>query len=134
MTFRASKLRVQIPCGGSGSLLGVDGGCGDSPQSALCPDPKPPPPPPPPPCGVPSHFFGAEPWRDWWDTTMVFPRVEDRFVLDAEDLPMLRQQLELKLKLLDLAEQASSVARRRAEAHLADIGIVEQKLQKDGGG
>jgi hypothetical protein len=65
---------------------------------------------------------------------MLFPSPEDRFVLDAEDLPLLRQQLELKLKVLDVAEQTTAVARRQAQAQLEDVGMVEQKLQDQASG
>jgi len=61
---------------------------------------------------------------------MVGAGIEERYVLDAEDLPLLRQQLELKLKALELAEQTSVAARRKTEAHLQDVGVVEQKLRE----
>jgi hypothetical protein len=123
MSFRAKKIRIQIPCGGSGSILDPAGGCGDSPQSALCPDPPPPPPPPEPPCGVPSHFFGLNPWDE-----VVNPAP---FVLSSEDLPALKRELELKLKMLAVADEASSLSRQRIETKLADIGAVEKALKKE---
>jgi hypothetical protein len=111
MKFEASKLRVQIPCGGSGSIIEAGGGCGDSPQSAFCPTPKPPPPPPPP-CGVPSPI-GEGPIS--WDP-LVNPA--ERFVLEIQQLPLLKRELERRLELI--------------KAHLADVERAEQKLKELG--
>ena len=125
MPFRATRLRIQIPCGGASIFEIGAGGCGDSPQSAVCPGPPPPPPPPPPPCGVPSHFFPEHPFD-----AVVFPEVNQRFVLEPEHLPMLKRQLELKLKMVEVAEHASATARQQVEAHLKDVETVEKALRE----
>jgi hypothetical protein len=122
MSFRASRLRVQIPCGGSGSILDEpDGGA----KTPFCPDPKPPPPPPkPPPCGVPSELIDiGEALRRLGDPP------EERFVLDAADLPLLRQHLELRLKML---ERTAEAARQRVDAQLDDIRKTEEALRERG--
>lgn len=138
MEFKAKRLRIQIPCGGSGSVIdvaeGVDvgdlpaGGCGDSPQSAFCPPPPPKPPPPPPPCGVPSHFFGGNPWEELWDPEI--KQFRERFVLRPEELPSLRREMQLRLRTIELAEQAAAATREQVESNLADIEAAEQKLKE----
>jgi hypothetical protein len=133
MGFRAKRIRIQIPCGSSGSILnpgeipdlgaaGCDAGCSDSPQSAVCPSP-PPPKPPDPPCGVPSRFFGLDPWDELVDPL-------EHFLLSPEDLPLFKQELELKMKLLKLADDASALAKQRVQIKLTDIASVEEKLEK----
>jgi hypothetical protein len=146
MAFRANRLRVQLPCEPSGSVINVadelafagcgDAGCTDSPHSAFCPPPPPPPPPPDPPCGIPSHFFGGggggarypqivyDPPID----AVAIPRIEERLVLNAEDLPLLKRELELKLKMAQFAEEASIKAKQQVEAQLQDVAYAEQRL------
>jgi len=133
MTFRAKRVRIQIPCGGSGSIVnpddtaifaGCDAGCSDSPQSAVCP-PIPPPPAPQPPCGVPSNLFGINPWDE-----VVLPAEPALF--SPEDLPLLREQLELRMKMLALADDATALARNRVRSKLADIAQAEEELKNDG--
>src|SRR5262245_56792151 len=112
MPFKARPVRIQIPCGASGSIIdagdilnvGVecDAGCSASPQSAVCPPPTPPPPTPPPPCGVPSYLFVLNPWDE-----IVNPA--EQFVLSPDDLPLFKQELELKMKVIELAEGASAL-------------------------
>jgi hypothetical protein len=125
MAFRAKRVRIQIPCGSSGSILeaGCDAGCSDSPQSAVCPPPAMLPPPPDPPCGVPSHFFGLNPWDE-----IINPA--EQFLLSSEDLPLFKQELELKMKVLELADDATALAKKRVQTKLADIASVEKKLEK----
>jgi hypothetical protein len=133
MAFRAKRVRIQIPCGKSGTILNLgdlpdigaacDAGCSDSPQSAVCPPPDPPPPPPDPPCGVPSHFFGLNPWQE-----LINPA--EQFLLSPEDLPLLKQQLELKMKVLQLAEDANALAKKQVQTKLTDVARVEKKLGK----
>ncbi len=138
--FSAKKIRIQIPCGGSGSLMdpaggvradpvfgnGPDGGtgCGASPKSAFCPDP-PKPPPPPPPCGVPSNFNGG--FGDFY-SPLIDPEI---FVLSPEDLPKLRRQIEFKLQLLALADQTSALAKQQLETKLEDIANMQEALKED---
>jgi hypothetical protein len=133
MAFRAKRVRIQIPCGSSGSILNLgeppkleadcDAGCSDSPQTAFCP------PPPPirqvldPPCGAPSQFFGLNPWDE-----IINPA--EQFLLSPEDLPLFRQELELKMKVLELADDATALAKKRVQTKLADIASVEKKLEK----
>jgi len=131
MAFKAKRVRIQIPCGSSGSILnpgdlpniaaGCDAGCSDSPQSAVCP-----PPPPVPrdaPCGVPSNFFGLNPWDEIVDPG-------EQFLLSPEDLPLFKQELELKMKVLEVADDATALAKKRVQTKLADIARVEKKLEK----
>jgi hypothetical protein len=115
MPFRASRVRIQIPCGRSGSIVdpgatpnrafACDGGCSDSPQSAVCP------------------FFGVNPWDE-----VVNPH--EQFLLLPEDLPLFKRALELKMKALGLADEASALAKKRIGAKLADVARVEKKLGK----
>ena len=129
MAFRSKRVRIQIPCGSSGSVLkpdelgdfaGCDAGCSDSPQSAFCP------PPPPIPhvqdCGALSNFFGVNPWDEIANPT-------EHFVLSPDDLPLFKQELELKMKVLELADDASALAKKRIQTKLADIAGVEKKLE-----
>lgn len=127
MEFKAKRLRIQIPCGGSGSLIDIAGGCGDSPGSAFCPTP-PPKPPPNPPCGVPSPIFDIGNPLD----PIVNPVLE-RFVLEPEQLPLLKRELELRLKLLETAEFAVETRRQQIRSHLADVDRVEEQLRQDVG-
>ncbi|WP_308142784.1 hypothetical protein [Burkholderia pseudomallei] len=134
MAFRAKRVRIQIPCGSSGSILnlgdqpgpgigeGCDGGCSDSPQSAFCPDP-PKPPPPDPPCGVPSNLFGLNPWDE-----VINPA--EQTLLSPEDLPLFKEELELKMKMLKVADDATTLAKKRVQSKLADIARVEKELKK----
>jgi hypothetical protein len=127
MAFKAKRLRIQIPCGAGGSIVDLgnlpdigaacDGGCSDSPQSAVCPPPGP----LRPACGVPSNFFGLNPWDE-----IINP--VDQVTLSVDDLPLFRQELQLKMKVLDIADGASSLARQRIEKKLADVASVEKKL------
>ena len=135
MAFRADRLRVQIPCGSTGSVIELGGGldpdevfapCGDSPQSAFCPPPREPPPPPPP-CGIPSPLFADRPW-DWLVNPVI--DVGQRVVLDADDLPALKRQLELRLKVLEVAEHATAAVREQLEQRLLDVSNVEQSLRE----
>jgi hypothetical protein len=124
MTFKAKRVRIQIPCGSSGSILnpddlpnigaGCDAGCSDSPQSAVCP--------PPAPCGASSNFFGLNPWDE-----VISPVVQT--LLSPEDLPLFKEELELKMKVLKLADDASTLAKKRVQSKLADIARVEKKLK-----
>ena len=128
MAFRSKRVRIQIPCGSSGSVLNpgdpgelaaCDGGCSDSPQSAVCP---PPPPIPHLQCGAVSNFFGVNPWDE-------IANPAEHFVLSPEDLPLFKQELELKLKMLELADDATALAKKRIGTKLADIAGVEKKLE-----
>ena len=49
-------------------------------------------------------------------------------VVNAEDLPILRAQLELKLKMAQTAEEMSKVVMRNVQERLEDIAEVEQIL------
>jgi hypothetical protein len=132
MAFKAKRVRIQIPCGSSGSILnlgdlpniaaGCDAGCSDSPQTAVCPPPGQHPQTPPP-CGVPSNFFGLNPWDE-----VINPAAQ--FRLSPEDLPLFKQELELKMKVLELADDATALAKKRVQTKLADIASVEKKLEK----
>jgi len=123
MAFRAKRVRIQIPCGGSGSVVdlaaGCDAGCSDSPQSAVCP----------PPafkdaaCGSPSNFFGINPWDEVTNPA-------EQFLLSPEDLPLFKQQLELKMKMLEIANDASALAKTRIETKLADVARAEKQLEE----
>jgi hypothetical protein len=136
MAFRAKRVRIQIPCGSSGSILNLgelpklgladcDAGCSDSPQTAFCPPPPPiPQAAPDPPCGVPSQFFGLNPWDE-----IINPA--EQFFLSPEDLPLFKQELELKMKVLNLADDATALAKKRVQTKLSDIASVEKKLAKD---
>lgn len=123
MEFRAKRLRVQLPCAGSGTLVEPDDGLGaPAPHSAFCPPPPPPgcdagtsAPPPPPPCGVPSAFGGTDPWRGLWD---------------PDDLPMLKNQLTLRLAELESAEEALIAMRSQVEAHLRDVEVAEEAIRQ----
>jgi hypothetical protein len=129
MTFRAKRVRIQIPCGGSGSVLdpadnpligaGCDAGCSDSPQTAVCPPPGP----RDAGCGVPSDFFGLNPWDE-----VINPG--EQFLLSPEDLPLFKQELELKMKMLEIADDATALARKRIGTKLADVARVEKKLEE----
>ncbi|WP_454739460.1 hypothetical protein [Cupriavidus necator] len=135
MAFKAKLVRIQIPCGNSGSILnpgdlpdiaaGCDAGCSDSPQSAVCPPPPPLRPRGAPPCGVPSNFFGLNPWDE-----IINPA--EQTLLSPEDLPLLKEELELKLKVLKLADDATTLAKKRVQSKLADIARVEKDLKKKG--
>jgi len=74
-------------------------------------------------CGVPSQFFGINPWDE-----IVNPA--EQFVLSPEDLPLFKQELELKMKVLALADDATALAKKRVQTKLADIARVEKKLEK----
>jgi hypothetical protein len=129
MAFNAKRVRIQIPCGRSGSVVdlgdnpqlgaGCDAGCSDSPQSAVCP----------PPafkdaaCGVPSNFFGLNPWDE-----IVNPA--EQFVLSPEDLPLFKQELELKIKMLEIADDATALARKRIGTKLEDVARAEKQLKQ----
>ena len=131
MPFRAKRVRIQIPCGGSGSILdlgdnpligaGCDAGCSDSPQSAVCPPPAARPQDVG--CGVPSNFFGLNPWDE-----VINPA--EQFLLSPEDLPLFKQELELKMKMLEVADDATRLAKKRIGTKLADVARVEKKLEK----
>ncbi len=135
MAFRAKRVRIQIPCGNSGSILnpgdpldiaaGCDAGCSDSPQSAVCPPPPPIRPQGAPPCGVPSNFFGLNPWDEVVNPT-------EQAFLSPEDLPLFKEELELKMKLLKLADDATTLAKKRVQSKLADVERVEKELKKKG--
>jgi hypothetical protein len=91
-----------------------------APHSALCPPPPPPGcdagtshPPPPPPCGVPSAFGGDDPWRGLWD---------------PDDLPLLKNQLELRLEELRSAERVVVDLRNQVEGHLRDVATAEDAV------
>jgi hypothetical protein len=134
MAFKALRVRIQIPCGSSGSILnlgdlpnigaGCDAGCTDSPQTAVCPPPAPPPPPPPRCSPLSTNFFGLNPWDE-----IVNPA--EQFLLSPEDLPAFKQELEFKMKVLELADDATALAKERIQIKLADIASVEKKLEKD---
>jgi hypothetical protein len=142
MAFRANRLRIQLPCGPSGSIIDIteigdltglgscDAGCSDSPQSAVCPPLPPPPPPPPPSCGVPSHFDTFDP-TDIYDPLLdgvALPKVQEHLVLDAADLPVLKRELEMKLKMAEFAQDVSARAREQVEAQLREVALAEQHL------
>jgi hypothetical protein len=99
---------------------GCDAGCSDSPQSAVCPPPVVR---PTEGCGVPSNFFGLNPWDE-----VINPA--EQFLLSPEDLPLFKQELELKLKMLEIADDATALAKKRIGTKLADLSRVEKKLEK----
>jgi hypothetical protein len=144
MSFYAKRLRVQLPCvagssvfeadpagfGGIGGLGGAcDAGASPAPHSALCPDPPPKPPPPDPPCGVPSNFFPDDP-REIWTDVVILGRIPERFVLSAEDLPLLKAQLEISLKKVEIAESLTVRAREQLEKHLRDIDASQRGIKE----
>ncbi|GLY29862.1 hypothetical protein [Kineosporia sp. NBRC 101731] len=126
-------MRIQLPCGAGGSILptlqtltaSCDGGCSDSPQSAVCP-----PVPPLPPCGSASRIREFDP-DDIWDPlvdSIVLPKVQERLTLASDDLPLLRRQLEVKLKMAEFAQEAAQQARARVEEQMRDLSVAEEQL------
>lgn len=73
--------------------------------------------------GCPSRFFGLNPWDE-----IVNPA--EQFHLSPEDLPLFKQELELKIKVLELVNDATALAKKRVQTKLADIASVEKKLEK----
>jgi hypothetical protein len=136
MSFRAKRLRVQLPCSAEGSLveLAADGPLepgprplhADWPLSQTChyltgldlcvcsviPQTQG----PGPPCfdsalnSAPQALLAEQPQR----------------LIEPDLLPLLKKQLENRLAELDLAAE---VAKKRMEAHLDDIAVAEQALR-----
>jgi hypothetical protein len=69
---------------------------------------------------VPSGNFGFTPW---WDRG-------EQFFLSPEDLPLFKKELELKMKVLQLADDTTALARERVQTTLTDIARIEKKLDE----
>ncbi|MFF5793728.1 hypothetical protein ACFY5D_16910 [Paeniglutamicibacter sp. NPDC012692] len=53
---------------------------------------------------------------------------QETLVVNAEDLPLLRQHLELKLKMAEATGAAANVVMRKVQESLADVATVEKIL------
>ena len=126
MPFEARRLRVQLPCAGSGTLVDVgrddpDVVADPAPSSSLCPPPPPPgcdagtsKVPPDPPCGVPSHLH-TDPYEGLWDPAI---------------LPLLRSQLTARLGELAATRAHVDKAQAQIQGHLRDVSIAERELDQ----
>jgi hypothetical protein len=129
MPFRATKLRVQLPCSAEGSVIDIaDGGSEKAPAA----DPG---------------YFAFTCYLTWLDYChcSVVPRylpagcidsslksipimlmAESQRLVDPDLLPLLKKQLENRLAEIDLAADA---AKKRTRANLDDIAVAEQTLR-----
>ncbi|MDA0638863.1 hypothetical protein OUY22_36090 [Nonomuraea sp. MCN248] len=118
MSFRASKLRVQLPCTAEGSL--IDLADEEAPQLAregtyLCT------------CYLTN--------LDYCHCSVVLTR-EQAYLVSPDALPLLKKQLEHRLAEVDLAAEA---AKKQLREHLDDIAEAERALtdrsaREQGGG
>ncbi|MED7928044.1 hypothetical protein SMD20_27545 [Nonomuraea sp. LP-02] len=79
---------------------------------------------------MPSAFINFDP-ADIWDPILdrvELPRVQPRLLLDAADLPLLKRDLEVKLKMAQYAQDAAARARAQVEAQLRDLATAEAQL------
>jgi hypothetical protein len=130
MSFRARKLRVQLPCSAEGSVIDLaEGGSEKAPAAD-------------------SSFFCTcyLTWLDYCHCSYV-PRptyppagcidsslksipvmlmAESELLVDPDLLPLLKKQLEHRLAEIDLAADA---AKKRTQADLDDIAVAEQTLR-----
>lgn len=61
---------------------------------------------------------------------VVLPTLRERFLLEPEELPALKRELELRLKMLDVAEHANAAVKEQVQANLEDIANAERALRE----
>ncbi|MEV5555052.1 hypothetical protein AB0L44_15490 [Nonomuraea wenchangensis] len=110
MSFRADRLRVQLPCGAEGSL--VDAAGDEAAQPALAREGT----------YICTCYLTD---LDYCHCSIVLTQERARLV-SPEALPLLKKQLEHRLAEVDLLAEA---AKRQLQAHLDDISRAEQALR-----
>ncbi|MEU4516414.1 hypothetical protein AB0G05_43580 [Nonomuraea wenchangensis] len=110
MSFRADKLRVQLPCGTEGSL--VDAAADEAAQPALAREGT----------YICTCYLTN---LDYCHCSIVLPQERAQLV-SPEALPLLKKQLEHRLAEVDLLAAA---AKRQLQDRLDDISRAERALQ-----
>jgi hypothetical protein len=129
MSFRARKLRVQLPCSAEGSVIDLEEGGSEEAPAAYpgqvpftclytfidaCH------------CSVPLPYPPATCIDSSLKSLPVMLLAESQRLVDPDLLPLLKQQLENRLAEIDLA---ADVAKKRTQADLEDIAVAEQTLR-----
>ncbi|WP_067805273.1 hypothetical protein [Nocardia beijingensis] len=81
---------------------------------------------------MPSQFleFDQNLLRDPLVDQLLLQRDPAAVVLDADELPLLKQHLRLRLQMAELAEGSVAQAKRRIQDHLDDIDRIEDNLRQ----